>query len=607
MTGFLDNRWDLAPLFLFIGSALLSAGIAIFLSQKKRESIAKSFFLVVTMQGARSLLLVMEMLSSGIEGKLFWDNLQYPVTLGLGSAFFVFSLIFTGRRYDFDIKTVSLLILPAIISGVLAFSDPLHGLIRQGAYIDRSIRFGELVYGFTTVDYILFTWGYGLSVGAIALLLIKRRRVPIIYRPRYNLIIMGFIIPLAGLVPTILDIRIMGRRDISPVWFILCNLLIYLALFRFRLFDIMPLARRTLVESLGNPILVLESNRMILDFNKAFADLVGFQASKIRGQELGRVISAWPRDTREILESQLVGKGDGESSGSISIPWMDSIRHFRITVQAIVSETGTPYEENCKIIVFRDVTQLFEVERTLKEWNSKLERRIEARIQDLKLEVVQRKNAEEELRKINSRMMTSQQEILVTLSELVENRSPETAHHVFRVSEYARILAAACGLTPETVNLIANSAPLHDVGKIAIPDSILNKNGRLSEEEMRIMKRHSAVGYRILGFSERSVFRAAAIIAIEHHERWDGTGYPAGKAGESISISGRIVCICDVIDALATVRPYKPVWEFPRIVDYMAEESGRMFDPQLIKLFLANQWRFRTIAERYPDAQYMNP
>jgi response regulator RpfG family c-di-GMP phosphodiesterase len=95
--------------------------------------------------------------------------------------------------------------------------------------------------------------------------------------------------------------------------------------------------------------------------------------------------------------------------------------------------------------------------------------------------------------------------------------------------------------------------------------------------------------------------RAAAVIAIEHHERWDGSGYPSGKSGESISISGRIVCVCDVIDALATERPYKPVWKFPRIVDYMVSESGRMFEPRLIELFLANKDRFKGIAERFPD------
>jgi len=118
---------------------------------------------------------------------------------------------------------------------------------------------------------------------------------------------------------------------------------------------------------------------------------------------------------------------------------------------------------------------------------------------------------------------------------------------------------------------------------------------------MTIMKTHSAIGYRILGSSERSIMRAAALMALEHHERWNGEGYPAGKAGENISLSGRIVCICDVFDALATSRPYKKGWPIERINEYIQAESGHMFDPNLVALFIANLDRFRDISSRYPD------
>jgi PAS domain S-box-containing protein len=363
----------------------------------------------------------------------------------------------------------------------------------------------------------------------------------------------------------------------------------------------MPRARRILVESLGDPIVVLDPDRLILDCNRAFARLVGAPAKKIRGFSAPRLLASWPAATLANLEAAIRMMDRDEGVETITVPAPDGERAFKVKVTSIPGTWSESEEDVCKVAVFRDVTELATVERQLQAWNSELESRIRLRIKDLELEVSRRKSAEEGLRKLNMKIVDSQREILVTLSEVVENRSPETANHVLRVGEYAHTLASAYGLSPSHVALIADAAPLHDVGKIAIPDSILNKEGRLTEEEMATMKTHSAIGYRILGSSERSIMRAAALIALEHHERWNGEGYPAGKTGENISLSGRIVCICDVFDALATSRPYKKGWQIERIIEYIQDESGRMFDPNLVALLIANQDRFRQISARYPD------
>lgn len=189
---------------------------------------------------------------------------------------------------------------------------------------------------------------------------------------------------------------------------------------------------------------------------------------------------------------------------------------------------------------------------------------------------------------LNRELESTQTDLVRLLGELCEARSEETGNHVARVAAYARHLAQLAGLPDEHVTAIHQAAPLHDVGKIAIPDRILNKPGRLTDEEFREMQSHTHLGHGILKTSERPLLLAAATIAHEHHERWDGNGYPRGLSGEAISIEGRLVAIADVFDALSFERAYKPAWEDERIRELFAAERGRHFDPTLTDLFLGN-------------------
>ncbi|MFW5487831.1 MAG: DUF3369 domain-containing protein [Desulfovibrio sp.] len=202
---------------------------------------------------------------------------------------------------------------------------------------------------------------------------------------------------------------------------------------------------------------------------------------------------------------------------------------------------------------------------------------------------------------LTQEIMETQREVVNRLGAVVETRSKETANHVSRVAEYALLLARKLGLSEEDAMTIYSAAPLHDVGKVGIPDSILLKPGKLTPEEWAIMKEHTVIGYRILGQSERPIMRAAAEIAYEHHERWDGGGYPRGLAGEDISISGRIICLTDVFDALGANRVYKKAWEMDKILDYLRQEKGGLFDPRLVDLFFENLDEILEIRERHAD------
>lgn len=202
---------------------------------------------------------------------------------------------------------------------------------------------------------------------------------------------------------------------------------------------------------------------------------------------------------------------------------------------------------------------------------------------------------------LNNELESTQQEIIYTMGEITETRSQETGHHVKRVAEYSRLLALKYGLSEQEAETIRLATPMHDVGKVGIPDAILNKPGSLSKEEFEIMKTHSNLGYEMLKHSNKKVLHAAAIIAHQHHERYDGTGYPQGLSGENIHIYGRITALADVFDALCSDRVYKKAWELDRVLDLLKSESGKHFDPVIVDLFLSNLDEFMVIKELYKE------
>lgn len=195
----------------------------------------------------------------------------------------------------------------------------------------------------------------------------------------------------------------------------------------------------------------------------------------------------------------------------------------------------------------------------------------------------------------------TQREMLYRLGGAVETRSKETANHVKRVSEMSYILAIKIGMSERDAGILKHASPMHDVGKIGIPDAVLNKPGKLDPQEWEIMKSHATMGYEILRDSGREIIDAGAVIALEHHERWDGKGYPFGKAGESISLIGRITAVADVFDALHSRRCYKEPWPLDRVLAYFNEQRGAHFDPTLVDLMLTNLDQMIQVCKDFAD------
>lgn len=202
---------------------------------------------------------------------------------------------------------------------------------------------------------------------------------------------------------------------------------------------------------------------------------------------------------------------------------------------------------------------------------------------------------------LNNEIIDTQREVIFTLGEIVETRSKETANHVRRVAEYSYVMAVATGFSEDDANILRLASPMHDIGKIGIPDHILNKPGKLTTEEFDVIKTHTLIGFDILKQSSREIMKTAATIALQHHERWDGKGYPYGLAGEEISLFSRITSLVDVYDALGHKRVYKDAWDEQEIQEFVEQEKGKLFDPRLVEIFFENVEKLKDIKELYPD------
>jgi response regulator RpfG family c-di-GMP phosphodiesterase len=202
---------------------------------------------------------------------------------------------------------------------------------------------------------------------------------------------------------------------------------------------------------------------------------------------------------------------------------------------------------------------------------------------------------------LNQEITDTQAELILRLGDVVESRSNEAGNHVRRMAQVCHLLAAESGMSEDETAVLMHAAPMHDIGKIATPDAVLLKPGRLTPEEWDIMKQHPTVGLQILDGSQRPILKAAAVIAHQHHEKWDGSGYPQGLKGEQIHPYARIVAVADVFDALTHERCYKKAWPVEQVRDYLREVAGHHLDPHYVNLLIRNIDKATEINRLWPD------
>lgn len=201
----------------------------------------------------------------------------------------------------------------------------------------------------------------------------------------------------------------------------------------------------------------------------------------------------------------------------------------------------------------------------------------------------------------NKEIFATQREIVYAMGEIGEMRSKETGHHVKRVAEFSHLLALEYGLSEKDAAFLKMASPMHDIGKVAIPDNILKKPGKLTKDEFEIMKTHAELGFNMLKNSSKHILEAAAIVAYEHHEKWDGSGYPRGLKEEEIHVYGRVTAVADVFDALSCDRVYKKAWPMDEVLTLFKEQKGKHFEPRLVDLLLKNIDKMNEIRLSYKD------
>ena len=207
----------------------------------------------------------------------------------------------------------------------------------------------------------------------------------------------------------------------------------------------------------------------------------------------------------------------------------------------------------------------------------------------------------EELHKTNLELEETRHEIIRRLGRAAEYKDNETGNHILRMSKTSRILAEAFGLNEYECEIILNASPMHDIGKIGIPDRILLKPGKLDPEEWEIMKTHVIQGGEILEGHDSDLLKAAVEIALTHHEKWDGSGYPNGLKGEEIPVFGRICAVTDVFDALTSVRPYKKAWPVEKAIELLKSEKGKHFQGELVDIFISRLPPIVEVSRTYSD------
>jgi PAS domain S-box-containing protein/putative nucleotidyltransferase with HDIG domain len=419
--------------------------------------------------------------------------------------------------------------------------------------LTQSFPFHELLYDFSPVVYGFALYSYLITLWGIYILAQRIIRPHGLYRAQVVLITLGFIIPIFGTVLTLLNIYITPQRDATPFTTAIGNLIIGLALYRFRIFEVTPIGRDKVFEAMVEPVVILDNQQNIVDINSSMLALLGQNANDVIGQPAKVVFNDFPIPIKMYTQ---VSYARAEATFEIGGKHI----YYELTVWPLYNARK---EMTGRIYISHDITALKELENELRKLNSELEDRVRARTWEL---------------------AEAYDTTLEGWARALELRDKETEGHSRRVTKSTLLVARKLDLPEEDIEHIRRGAILHDIGKMSIPDEVLRKPGKLTDEERTIIQKHPQTAYDLL--SPIPFLKKALEIPYSHHEKWDGTGYPQGLKGRDIPLSARIFAVADVWDALSSDRPYNNAWSREKITAYFIEQTGKHFDPYIVNIFL---------------------
>lgn len=537
----------------YLISLTLSLAILFYAYKKRHTQSAYPFFWYVLGQTLWIAGFILELTSADVRTKIFWDGFQWICGLAVLVSIPVFAVTFTEYKLFHPRRMFILsLLLPGLFA-LLVVSDSAHQLLYANARLTSADPFAELLYDFTLPVYVYAAYSYIVVGWGIVLLVRSLIRPHKLYRAQLGIVILGFAIPILSSGLSVFGIQLTPERDPLPFSAALGNLVIAWGLFRFRLFEVTPIARDKVFESLADPVVILDKKSQVVDINTAMLDLLGMKAEQVIGHSAKQVFETFQIPIKQYTQ---VSYARAETSFEINKTRI----HYELTVWPLFN---IDKQMEGRIYICHDITALKELENELRILNLDLESRVQLRTREL---------------------AEAYESTLEGLARALELRDKETEGHSRRVTENTLKIAQRLGINTEALEDIRSGAILHDIGKISIPDEILHKPGKLTPGERAIVEQHPETAFKLLS---RIPFLSKAIeIPYCHHEKWDGTGYPRKLTGEDIPLSARIFAVADVWDALSNDRIYNKAWPREEIVAYFQEQTGKHFDPAIARLFL---------------------
>jgi putative nucleotidyltransferase with HDIG domain/PAS domain S-box-containing protein len=540
----------LIPYFLSLGLAIM----VVLIAWHRRTVPGAKAYAIYALGGVIWILgYILELINFTVEGKGFWDDFQWIGMIIISITFPLFALRYS--QPDFNPSSKNLLYSRILFSVVpllflfLLTTNGYHGLVRGESWLIDSDPFPILMYSFSPLVWFYVLYTYVIMIFGVVILLRGYLDSPLIYRNQIGLICIGVLIPLAGSILSLSGISFSEQRDIAPLTFAIGNVFIGLSLWRYGMLNLVPIARNTVVDSMEDLVIVLDPSGRIVDINPAAVALSRNSQEKLIGKSIREAL---PQFQRLLDQTSHLDNGGFELQAEHS--------YYDVIVKPIYDYQN---QLMARIFVAHNVSHHKELEDELLGLNAALEERVRERTQQL---------------------AEAYDTTLEGWAKALELRDQETEGHSRRVTELTVCLAQKMGINGSKIEHIRRGALLHDIGKMGVPDRILRKQGSLTEAEFAIVQQHPRIAYELL--ASIAFLDPALKIPYYHHEWWNGEGYPEGLKGEEIPLEARIFAVIDHWDALSSDRPYRNRWPTERIIAYLRENAGIIFDPQVVSVFL---------------------